>query len=144
MFKQIQCLIVFIMVWFTACGPINHPPPSQSIESSLGLSDTIRLSKNHIFYVFVSSVSSLAVGENQYLMRFSHRDLRPSSSLAKVKVIYWMPDMLEMGKTEEMALLQPDGSYMAVISYVMPGRWEVVLKLEDGTLQDELVFNVQV
>lgn len=144
MFKQIQYLIISIAIWVMACGPMNRLPSTASMEPSLNSSQGVQPSKNQAFYVFVSSVGSLALGENQYFIRFVHRDLRPPSSLAKIKITYWMSDMPEMGKVEDMALVQPDGSYMAVVSYAMPGRWEVELKLEDGTLQDEFVFNVQV
>lgn len=144
MFKQIQYLIISVTVWVMACGPMNRPPNTGSMGPSLNSSQGVQLSKNQTFYVFVSSVGSLAIGENQYLIRFVYSDLRPPSSLAKIKIAYWMPDMPEMGRVEEMALVQPDGSYRAVVSYAMPGRWEIELKLEDGTFQDELVFNVQV
>ncbi len=102
------------------------------------------LSKNAQFYIYTSlSHSQPVLGDNEVTMRFVYANtLLSLSNKAKTTVVYSMPEMPQMGEVEENATLQPDGTFLATLFFSMAGRWHIVLKIEDGSVQDEYAFEI--
>ncbi len=139
------------------CGPMNSPKKINSDDqnkkkSSPTASGATRVSKNNQFYVYATPVNPsasnipsstrLEIGENTYLFRFSHcEDLKNPSDQATLKITYWMPEMPDMGKSDGVAVRQTDGSYTSTLFFGMPGHWEITLKMQDGNIQDDYVFD---
>ena len=142
---------IFLMMSFfflMSCGPMNAPPKN-SPDGSLGVT---QISKNSQFMVHVSlnstsgeSTSSPSLGENNYLFHLVYaRNFSACSSDARLSVTYWMPEMLEMGKSEEAITLQPDGSYTTTLFFSMSGRWQVTISIKDNNVEDEYTFETDV
>ena len=71
-------------------------------------------------------------------------DLKAPSGAAKISVSYWMPDMPDMGRSEEVALLQNDHSFSTTLFFSMSGRRQITLKITDGDDSDEYTFDLSV
>lgn len=139
-----------------SCGPVNTEPKPSNLNDSSGpvASGATKISKGSHFYVYtarkgsgnlLSNSSDGEVGDNEYVVRFAHcEDLQFPSNDATINVTYWMPDMPDMGKSEAAGIRQPDGSFLITLFYSMPGRWEITLKIKNGSMQDEHVFETKI
>ncbi len=145
-------ILISAILTVGSCGPMNKVGES-SEKRVVGTVGSSSSSKNNLFYVFTSPIdpSSLAYtspkrGDNLYLIRFVHApDLHTPSSNAQVShITYWMPAMPEMGKEETQGVRQEDGSFRATLFFSMRGRWEVTLKIKDGEIEDEYVFETEI
>ncbi len=148
--KTVILALFLFLIW--GCGPMNSKPQtnldSSGLPSAPLSTGSTRISKNNHFYVYAalssSGASSLDVGENTYLIRFAHcEDLQNPSSQAMLSVTYGMPEMPEMPYEEVIATRQENGSYAAILFFSMTGRWEVTLKIQDGSTRDEYAFEVK-
>lgn len=137
----------------SGCGPLYNSAPSKAEPVADSLSKPVaQNSKSGQFLIFKSSVQSSTVpdpvavqlGENTYLIRLVRaNDLRQTSALASIKIIYSMPAMPDMGQFETNATRNADGSFNAVLDLSMSGVWNVAFSMSDAELQDEYAFSVQ-
>lgn len=128
-----------------SCGPMNKKPENLSRSpSSFGTGESTNLSKNAKFYIYTSlSTSMPLLGDNFVKIRSVYANtLESLSDKASITVIYRMPEMPQMGDSEEKTTLQSDGSFLTTLFLSMAGRWQIILKIEDGSLQDEYIFEV--
>ncbi|MBI2608768.1 MAG: FixH family protein [Deltaproteobacteria bacterium] len=102
------------------------------------------LSKNAQFYIYNSLFHSKPIlGDNEITMRFVYANTLVSlSDKAKITVIYSMPEMPQMGEEKENATLQSDGTFLTTLFFSMAGRWHIILKIEDDSVQDEYAFEI--
>lgn len=145
-----------LALFCSSCGPMNGDKKSDSgtgvgeaSQRAAGIGAT-QLSRASKFYVYaglsggssgVSTASRAQLGDNAYTFRFAHaQDLSPPSSDATVNVSYFMPSMPSMGTSDAAATRQPDGSFAATLFFSMAGKWQVMVKFQDGSAQDEYVF----
>lgn len=139
-----------LITLFSACGPMNTEKktdagPANSEQSLKGIAST----QNNVFYVHMtqqgaSTAASPDVGDNAYLVRIVHAsDLSGLSDQAKVTISYWMPDMPAMGKSDATATRQADGSYAVTLFFSMAGRWQITVTMQDGSTQDNYVFETK-
>lgn len=138
----------------SSCGPVNREKKSDSTgglpSASFG---SVNSSKNNAYLVYSTLQASATpgatgdvpqVGDNAFLIRCVHAtDLRGPSDQAKVSVTYWMPDMPAMGKSEAAATRQADGTYAVTLFFSMAGKWQMTVNLQDGSDQDEYVFETK-
>jgi len=140
--KTVLISLIFISgVLISSCGPMNKLPSSDEkpVLGSIGATT----SKNNLFSVLTKNSAALDMGDNTFFIRcFRTSDLTSVSSDSKINVSYWMPSMPEMGKDEVEATLLPDGRFQATLFFSMAGTWEITLKITEGSLQDEYVFEV--
>lgn len=140
-----------LVCFLAACGPMNKAPEGLSNPSSgpLNPSGATQITQKSLFVVHVvnetaKSSKSIPPGENIYSVRGAKADLSALLSAAKVSFVYWMPEMPDMGKFDEVGQKQADGSYKGSLIFSMRGHWEVNVKIEDGANQDLYVFNVYI
>ncbi|MEK6704175.1 MAG: FixH family protein [Bdellovibrionota bacterium] len=149
----------------SACGPMNSPKKSLDVKAPNELGQlagevgATRVSKGKKFYVYseisgsskaqagaeASSCKAYAYYDEVVKVKFaSTGDLGAPSSVANVSVNYWMPKMPEMGVESGAVSRQPDGTFSVGVIFSMPGLWEIIIKIQDGDLQDEYTFEVDV
>ncbi|MBI2645908.1 MAG: FixH family protein [Deltaproteobacteria bacterium] len=81
------------------------------------------------------------MGDNDYVIRIAHADLRRLSPEGQVTLTYGMPDMPEMGKETITATSQGDGTtFEATLFFSMSGTWEISLNIKDQLIEDTYVF----
>ena len=136
-----------LITLLTACGPMNTERIS---DAELGhtekISKNVMSTQNNIFLVYMTpqgqgTSAGLEVGDNTYAIHgVRAADLSSLSDQAKITISYWMPDMPTMGKSDATAIRQNDGSYDVTLFYSMAGKWEITITIQDGTKQDNYVF----
>ncbi|HAZ14660.1 MAG: hypothetical protein A2X86_06230 [Bdellovibrionales bacterium GWA2_49_15] len=151
--KYIFCTLLIIPLSFTiSCGPMNTESKSDSgVVSSLGqASGPAKVTTGNKFYVSMNldntstTMSTPHEGENNFVIRSVRAsNLQPLSADAKVTVFYEMPTMPGM-EMDDVATVQPDGSYRVNIVLSMPGLWKIVLTIKDGDLQDQYVIETKI
>ena len=135
----------------SACGPMNTK--KEDTQGQTATLKGVNASKNGSFLVYSgvqpaagpAKTGSPQVGDNVFVFRSVRAsDLTALSDQAKITVTYWMPDMPDMGKEDAAGARQPDGTFQAALFFGMAGRWEMTVKLEDGALRDEYVFEAKI
>lgn len=143
-----KCFICGVIMGFfmTSCGPMNKNPQNfvSNSSPSLGAGDNTNLSKDTKFYIHTSlSTSTPVLGDNHVQIRSVYANtLEPLSDKAKMSVVYRMPEMPQMGDSQDKAMLQSDGSFLITLFLSMAGRWQIIFKVEDGPIQDEYIYEV--
>lgn len=143
--------IMLLSFLFVSCGKINsepkttEPQPTQQNQTDKPTLPSTTTKDNKLYiYSSLASGKDPIIGDNEYNLRaVLSSDLKSLSADAKVIFSYSMPAMPEMGKVDEAAVKQTDGTYTAKLFYSMPGSWEVIIKIEDKELKDEYTFNVK-
>ncbi|MGK5086969.1 FixH family protein [Bdellovibrionota bacterium FG-2] len=138
------------------CGPMNQEKKTDSSNPVIGIQDSTSQSKisskNNTFLVYTSlqssngsATTSAEVGDNVYLIRCVHADnLSGVSEQMKIDVTYEMPEMPDMGTDTAAAIRQSDGTYLVSLFFGMSGLWHMTVKLQDGSSQDEYVFETKI
>jgi hypothetical protein len=157
--SNFTALALVFAIALTDCGPVNSEQKTSNPNNLLlpVSAGATQVSQKKYFYVYVtrknsenrtpnssSRSSKIEVGDNEYLIRFAHcEDLQAPSNNATIDVTYWMPDMPDMGKSEVASIQQSDGSFLVTLFFSMPGRWEMTLKIKNGSIQDAYVFETK-
>ena len=141
------CLWIILLTGLYGCGPMNGMPPENTTIRNFSGNTTSQSSKNSHFLVFISNGSQTSFpspqarpGDNAYVIRIVHADLKPLSSDAHVTLTYGMPDMPGMGKKTVTATHETDGTFRASLFFSMSGMWEVSLDMKDQGIEDVYVF----
>ncbi len=131
-----------LLLGISSCGPMNDPPTANPNDVSRLLSENspAQISQKNQFLIFVSGPSKKQLRDNPYFIRLVYADLRSLSSEAKLTIHYWMPDMLGMGKSQAVASRKADGSFTSTLSFSMEGIWEISIHIQDGSIEDEYIF----
>ena len=136
-----------LITLLTACGPMNSEKATNAdFPHTEKISKNAMSTQNNLFLVHMipqgqNSTAGLEVGDNNYLIHGVRADnLSSLSDQAKITISYWMPDMPTMGKSDAVAIRQNDGSYEVTLFYSMTGKWEITVTIQDGSKQDNYVF----
>ena len=134
---------ILLLLGLISCGPMNGTPPENTNTRnapSLGGNIISRSSKESHFLISVI-VPQTQLGDNEYVIRIAHADLRRLSPECQVTITYGMPDMPQMGKETITATSQSDGTtFEATLFFSMSGTWEISLAMKDQLIEDTYVF----
>ena|SRR3989338_1727186 len=142
---------ILLLLGLISCGPMNGTPPENTNTRnapSLGGNIISRSSKESHFLISISNktqnsfiVPQTQLGDNDYVIRIAHADLRRLSPECQVTITYGMPDMPQMGKETITATSQSDGTtFEATLFFSMSGTWEISLEVKDQLIKDTYVF----
>ncbi|MBI3017166.1 MAG: FixH family protein [Deltaproteobacteria bacterium] len=133
-----------------SCGPMNGTPPeSTNTRNTPSMGNNVsQSSKESHFLISISNktqnsfiIPQTQLGDNDYVIRIAHADLRRLSPEGQVTLTYGMPDMPEMGKETITATSQGDGTtFEATLFFSMSGTWEISLNIKDQLIEDTYVF----
>ncbi len=150
---MIKYFWTIFLIGLVGCGPMNGTPPqNSSTRNAPSSGNTVsQSSKESHFLVFISNkiqnsfiVPQTQLGDNEYVLRIAHADLRPLSPEAQVTLTYEMPDMPQMGQETVSATHESDGTFKATLFFSMSGLWEISLKIKDQWIEDTYVFTESV